>query len=207
MVELDKKADPVYGQLYKLDKEVEKKKLNGISLKNNLAILGYIGKENILKHGELVPINKNLSYYGAELFTRTVFSRSIGSTLSINGILKNLIDKKVDFGGDESQKEKFSLYAQDLMKFKSTRNKLEKGDLICNPNLDNQFLLYLGQDNWLKIGMTLNHAHINVLFGLRLLVEKEMKQFNRDNVINIPANEVLHKGVLIDKFDLSKIRI
>lgn len=63
----------------------------------------------------------------------------------------------------------------------------------------------MGQDNWLKIDVTLNHAHINVLFGLKLLVEKEMKQFNKDNVINIPSNEVLHKGVLIDKFDLSKI--
>lgn len=91
------------------------------------------------------------------------------------------------------------------MKFKSTRNKLDKGDLICNPNLDNQFLLYLCQDNWLKIDMSLNHNHINLLLGLRLLVEKEMRQFNKDNVINISSNEVLHKGVLIDKFDLSKI--
>lgn len=200
---------PIYGQLYRVNIQLKRKKLNSIWIDDSLVILNKKNASQVLKYGTPVDMSfqDNFRDFVLQLFTDTVMEVSEGKTNTMQEVFKDIIAHKGNLGsGDADLWRLIDFNAKMCKKMTSTtgEKKVAKGTVICNPTFsENEFLCYLGKNNWLVVDKHLNKGDwtVNLNTSIEAGIEYQIENNNKSTLI-IPAEKVLNHGVWVTRVDL-----
>lgn len=213
----DLKNKSVYGQLYKLNAQLQRKSLNSIWLDDSYIILNDNNESEVKREGYPVEISQDVCWeYISHLFTDTVYGLLNGK--DTNKVLNNIINNKVPIV-DSLSRNGLSLQiptaiitnAKIFKNMRATRNqqKIAKGSLICCPGQKNEFWLYLGSDLWFvpTIGYNKGAWSTVLTSGLVEQLKEQLNKLDDKRIIYHNRIEILNSGVLVTKMDLSNFNL